>query len=79
MIEIRECTQYAELYKHRRQLEVRYFDFRKKRDCTICIVKTKTPISLPVTVKRVCAFVFTYADCCWFSYSAAQMFMLFAF
>ena len=41
---------------------------------TACIrvAKTKALISFTVTVKLICAFVFTYADC-WFSHAAAQM------
>ena len=34
------------------------------RKCTIHIVKTKAMISFTVTAKLVCAFVFTYSDCC---------------
>ena len=45
--------------------------FRKKRDCTIRVAKTKAMISFAVTAKLICAFVFAYADC-WFSYPAAH-------
>ena len=38
----------------------------KKRDCTICVAKTKALISFAVTAKLVCPFVFAYLDC-WFS------------
>ena len=48
------------------------FGFRKKRDCTICIVKTKALISCAVIVQLICAFVFTYAKSR-FSHDAAQM------
>ena len=33
----------------------------KKRICTICVVKTKALISLAVTAKLICVFVFAYA------------------
>ena len=36
------------LYNHRRWLEARNFGFRKKRDCTICVAKTKALISCAV-------------------------------
>ena len=51
----------TELYKRRRWLEAGSFRFRKKRNCTICVVKTKALISFAVTAKLICAFVFTYA------------------
>ena len=35
--------------------------FRKKGDCTIYVAKTKALISLAVTAKLVCVFVFAYA------------------
>ena len=50
--------------------------FRKKRDCTICVAKTKALISNAVTAKLTCAFVFAYADC-WFSHAAAHIRMLY--
>ena len=34
------------LYSDRRWLEARNFGFRKKRDCTICVPKTKALISI---------------------------------
>ena len=37
------------------------FGFRKKRDCTICVAKTKALISFAVTAKLICVFVFAYA------------------
>ena len=43
-----------------------------QRNCTICVVKTKSLISFAVTAKLICAFVFAYADC-WFSHAAAQI------
>ena len=48
------------------------FGFRKKRNCTIRVAKTKALISFAVTVKPICAFVFAYADC-WFSHEASFM------
>ena len=42
------------LYSFRRLLEARNFGFRKKRDCTIYVAKTKALISF-------CVFVFAYA------------------
>ena len=44
----------------------------KKRDCTICVVKTKGLISCANTAQLICAFVFAYADC-WFSHAMAQI------
>ena len=49
------------LYSHRRWLETCKFGFRKKRDCTIYVAKTKALISCAVTAQLVCAFVFAYA------------------
>ena len=60
------------LYKHRRWLETGIFVFRKKRNCTIHVAKTKALISFAVTAKLICVFVFAYADC-WFSYAVAQI------
>ena len=47
------------------------FRFRKKRDCTIYVAKTKTLISFAVTAKLICVFVFAYAKW-WFSHEAAH-------
>ena len=62
-----------ELYKHRRWLEDGNFGFKKKRNCTIRVAKTKalisftvTKISFTVTTNLICVFVFAYANC-WFS------------
>ena len=49
------------LYSHRGWLEARNFGFRKKRDCTIRVAKTKALISFEVTAKLICVFVFAYA------------------
>ena len=32
-----------------------------KRDCTVCIAKTKALISFAVTAQLICGFVFAYA------------------
>ena len=47
-------------YNHTRWLEARNFGYRKKRDCTIRVVKTKALISFPVTAKLICVFVFAH-------------------
>ena len=39
---------------------------------TICVAKTKAMISLAVTAKLICAFVFSHADC-WFSHDVAHV------
>ena len=44
-------------------------------DCTICVAKTKALISLAVTAKLICAFVFAYAKVR-FSHDAAQVIIL---
>ena len=59
------------LYSHRRWLESSNFGFKKKRNRTICVAKTKALISFAVTAKLICAFVFAYAIC-WFSHAQAQ-------
>ena len=48
------------------------FRFRKKRHCTICVVKTKSLISFAVTVKLTCTFVFAFVKC-WFSHDIAHV------
>ena len=60
------------LYNHTRWLEACNFIFRKKRDCTIYIAKTKALISFAVTVKLICVFVFAYAKSR-FSHDAAHL------
>ena len=55
----------------RRWLEAWNFVFRKKRDCTIRVVKTKALISFTVTAKLICVFVFAYTKI-WFSHVAAH-------
>ena len=51
------------LYSHKRWLEDGNFGFRKKRNCTIPVAKTKALISFAVTAKLISAFVFAYAKC----------------
>ena len=55
------------LYTYRRWLQAWKFRFRKKRDCSICVAKTKALISCTVTAQLICAFVFAYAQS-WFSH-----------
>ena len=49
------------LYNHTRWLEAWNFVYRKSRDCTICVAKTKALISFAVTAKLICVFAFAYA------------------
>ena len=49
------------LCSHRRWLQTWNFVFRKRRDCTIRVGKTKALISFAVTAKLICVFVFAYA------------------
>ena len=60
------------LYSHGRWVEAGDFGFGKKRNCTICVAKTKVLISFAVIAKLICAVVFAYADC-WFSHAMAHM------
>ena len=60
------------LYSHRISLVALNFGFRKKRNCTIRIAKTKALMSCAAAAQMICAFVFAYADC-WFSDAAAQL------
>ena len=48
------------------------FGFRKKRDCTICVAKTKALIRCAVTTQLICGFVLTYAKS-QFSHNEAQI------
>ena len=50
------------LFNHRRRLEAGNFGFRKKRNCTIHEVKTRTLISFAVAAKLICAFVFVSGE-----------------
>ena len=63
------------LYSHRRWLEAWNFGFRKQRDCTIRVAKTKALISFAVTAKLICVFVFAYAQIR-FSHVAAHIILL---
>ena len=54
------------------QLEAINFGFRKKRNCTIHVAKTKALISFAVTAKLICVLVFAYAKC-WFSPDVAHI------
>ena len=49
------------LYNHRLWPEADNFRLTKKRDCTICIAKTKVLISCTVTAQLISIFVFAYA------------------
>ena len=60
------------LYSHRRWLEAGNFGFRKNRNCTIPVAKTKALISCAVTAQLIGAFVFALAKI-WFSHDAAHM------
>ena len=55
-------------------LEACNFGFRKKRDCTIYIAKTKALITFAVTAKLICVFVFAYAKSR-FSHDAAHLYL----
>ena len=50
------------LYSHRRRLEASNFGYKRKRECTISVAKTKAQISFAVTAKLICTFVFAYAN-----------------
>ena len=64
-----DANQPLQLQKQARNLK---FGFKKKRDCTIPVAKTKALISFAVTVKLICAFVFAYANW-WFSREGANI------
>ena len=63
------------LFSYRRLLEAWNFGFRKERDCTIRVVKTKALISFVDIVKLICVFVFAYAKS-WFSHDAAHIYLV---
>ena len=46
------------LCSYRRWIDTLNFGFRKKRNCTVHVAKTKVLISFAVTAKVICAFVF---------------------
>ena len=64
------------LYSHRRWLEAGNFGFRKKKICTIQVVKTKALISCAVTAQLISTSGFTYAKI-WFSHDAAHFMLCF--
>ena len=68
-------SEQTKLYKHRRWLDGGNFRFKKKKNYTIPVAKTKALISFAVTVKLIYAFVFTYLmQNVGFSYDAAQLY-----
>ena len=68
-----DTNQAVQLQKMVRGLK---FGFRKKRDCTVHVAKTKALISFAVTAKLICVFVFAYAKIR-FSHDAAQISLCF--
>ena len=48
--------------KPRKKLEHCNFGLKKKRDCTICVAKTKVLIICAVSSQLICVFVFAYSD-----------------
>ena len=60
------------LYSHRSRLEARNFGFKKKKDCSVRVVKTKALISFAVTAQLIRGFVLAYANC-WFSHAVAHL------
>ena len=63
---IRQGPTQTSMYSQRSRLETWNSGFKRKRNCAILLVKTKSLISFTVTAKLICSFVFAYADC-WFS------------
>ena len=64
-----------ELCKHRKWIETGNLGIRKKRNCTIHVVKIKALISFAVTAKLICVFVLAYANC-WFCHDVAHIIVL---
>ena len=60
------------------QKQTRRLGFRKKRDCTMYVVNTKTLSSCAVTPQLICIFAFAYANS-WFSDAAAQLWQFLSF
>ena len=60
------------LYSHRKGHEACNFRFRKMRNGTFRVAKTKVLISFAVTAKLICAFVFAYSKIR-FSHEAAHL------
>ena len=68
-----DTNQAVQSQKQARSLKFRIY-FKKKRNCTIRVAKTKTLISFAVTAKLICVFVFAYALAdCWFSQDEAHI------
>ena len=67
-------TDYPEMSHDQSQKKARSwnFGFRKKRNCTVQVGKTKPLITFAITVKMVCTFVFTQVKI-QFSYDEAEM------
>ena len=65
----------TQLHKHRRWLEAGNFRYRKKRNCAICVAKTKALISCAVTAQLICVFVFAYAKS-WFSHAIMHLLLM---
>ena len=63
----------SRLYNHRRWLEAVNFRFRKKRDCTIYLVKTKTLIS--ASVFRICKKPVFWCGSYWNWYTSYEKFI----
>ena len=61
---------------HRSRLKAWNFGFKKKRNGTILVAKTKALISFAVTAKLICAFLYAKAKI-WFSHAAAQLLIAF--
>ena len=77
----REKTNNVVLYRSNRNravqaqkmaIETGDVGFRKMKNHTIRVAKTKAMISLAVTAKLICAFVFSHADCL-FSHDVAHV------
>ena len=75
MVSERVLTQ-IRLYNQRSRLETGNFGYRKWRNCTIRVAKTKALISFAVTAKLICTFDFPKADC-WFSHVAAHIMLMY--
>ena len=55
-------VQYKSIYAVSEGQNLESFGFKKKKDCTICVGKTKALISCAVTVQLICTFGFAYVD-----------------
>ena len=70
-LEFRPEPTQIRLYSHRSRIDSWNFGFKKRRNCTICVAKSKALISFAVTAKLICTFDFAYADC-WVFHTAAH-------